>query len=509
MNISANLHDMESREVETLDVDLTDSSGCQILCCQCGTPIESNPSNTCLSCLSTRIDITEGLPKQSLLHFCKGCERYLLPPSAWVSCSLESKELLRICLSRLKGLSKVHVIDAGFIWTEPHSKRIKVKLTIQKEVLGSTILQQVFVVEYIVQHQMCEDCHRREAQDFWRAVVQVRQKVSHRRTFIYLEQLILKYHIHDGALKIKECHNGLDFYYSTKSAARKMVEFLTVHVPCRMKTSQQLVSHDIHNNKYQYKHTFSIEITPISKNDLVCLPLKLAQSLGGINQIVLCTRVTSFLQFVDPTTLEVAELSGNSYWKMPFNSLCDCRNLTEFYILHIEKSDHDCGKKVKGVLSDTWVVPLSDLGHENKQLHCRTNLGHILKVGDTALGFNFKSANLNDSNFDLMKTSDIPDVILVKKSYGDKVKRHKLRNWKLQELDKEMEVVPKANYDRDYAEFLETLEEDESFRKDVNIYFDPSVNQVSSDDVPPDVPQISLEEMLHDMTIQDNQSDNL
>lgn len=25
--------------------------------------------------------------------------------------------------------------DAGFIWTEPHSRRIKVKITVQKEVL--------------------------------------------------------------------------------------------------------------------------------------------------------------------------------------------------------------------------------------------------------------------------------------------------------------------------------------------------------------------------------------
>ena len=33
----------------------------------------------------------------------------------------------------------------------------------------------------------------------------------------------------------------------------------------RLKTSQQLVSHDIHNNKFQYKHTFSVEIAPISK----------------------------------------------------------------------------------------------------------------------------------------------------------------------------------------------------------------------------------------------------
>lgn len=30
--------------------------------------------------------------------------------------------------------SQVRLIDAGFLWTEPHSKRIKMKLTIQKEV---------------------------------------------------------------------------------------------------------------------------------------------------------------------------------------------------------------------------------------------------------------------------------------------------------------------------------------------------------------------------------------
>lgn len=30
--------------------------------------------------------------------------------------------------------SQVRLIDAGFLWTEPHSKRIKIKVTIQKEV---------------------------------------------------------------------------------------------------------------------------------------------------------------------------------------------------------------------------------------------------------------------------------------------------------------------------------------------------------------------------------------
>ena len=45
-------------------------------------------------------------------------------------------------------------------------------------------------------------------------------------------------------------------------------------------------------------------VAVVFQNDLVCLPLKLARSLGNINQVVLCNRVTSFLQFVDPTTLQ-------------------------------------------------------------------------------------------------------------------------------------------------------------------------------------------------------------
>lgn len=84
--------------------------------------------------LATSIDITDGIPKQATINFCKGCSRFLSPPTQWVICELESRELLAICLRKLKGLSKVRLIDAGFIWTEPHSKRLRVKLTIQKEV---------------------------------------------------------------------------------------------------------------------------------------------------------------------------------------------------------------------------------------------------------------------------------------------------------------------------------------------------------------------------------------
>lgn len=149
-----------------------------IPCCECGTPIEPNPANMCVPCLRARVDISEGIPKQGVLYFCKLCERYLQPPDTYVPAALESRELLAICLKKLKGLNKVRLVDAAFIWTEPHSRRIKVKLTIQKEVLNGAILQQAFVVEFVVNSQMCSDCQRAEAKDYWKSNVQVRQKNS-------------------------------------------------------------------------------------------------------------------------------------------------------------------------------------------------------------------------------------------------------------------------------------------------------------------------------------------
>lgn len=51
-------------------------------------------------------------------------------------------------------------------------------LSLTLQVMNGAILQQVFVVEFVIQYQMCDDCHRVEAKDFWKAVVQVRQKVG-------------------------------------------------------------------------------------------------------------------------------------------------------------------------------------------------------------------------------------------------------------------------------------------------------------------------------------------
>ena len=78
-----------------------------------------------------------------------------------------------------------------------------------RQVFNSTILQQEFVVEYIVANQNCDDCHRTAAKDHWNAVVQVRQKVDHKKTFFYIEQLIIKHRAAAKTVNIKDCADGV------------------------------------------------------------------------------------------------------------------------------------------------------------------------------------------------------------------------------------------------------------------------------------------------------------
>lgn len=124
-----------------------------ILCPTCGIKFTPTMSNICPNCTVSRTDITMGITKESVLTFCRFCRRYLRPP--WVLCERESRELLAICLRKIKGLNKVKLITAGFIWTEPHSKRIKVKLTISREVGNMSMIEQSFIVEFIEAYTQC------------------------------------------------------------------------------------------------------------------------------------------------------------------------------------------------------------------------------------------------------------------------------------------------------------------------------------------------------------------
>jgi nonsense-mediated mRNA decay protein 3 len=108
------------------------------------------------------------------------------------------------------------------------------------QVLTNTILEQTFEIEYLVQHGQCPDCAKLAAKNTWKAVVQVRQKVPHKRTFLYLEQLILKHNAQKDTISIKEVRDGLDFFYSQRSHALKMVEFLASVAPVKCMLNENI-----------------------------------------------------------------------------------------------------------------------------------------------------------------------------------------------------------------------------------------------------------------------------
>lgn len=96
----------------------------------------------------------------------------------------------------------------------------------------------------------------------------------------------------------------MDFFYATEGHARKMIDFLTTVLPCKYQHSKKLISHDIHSNIYNYKFTYSVEIVPISKDSVICLPKKLTQQLGGISPICLVLRVSNVLHVIDPSSAQ-------------------------------------------------------------------------------------------------------------------------------------------------------------------------------------------------------------
>ncbi len=58
-------------------------------------------------------------------------------------------------------------------------------------------------------------------------------QASHKKTFLYLEQLMLKHNAQKNVQRIKEAKDGLDFYYAQKQDARKLVDFIMSVVPSR------------------------------------------------------------------------------------------------------------------------------------------------------------------------------------------------------------------------------------------------------------------------------------
>ena len=183
----------------------------KIVCCLCSAVIDANPRGTCEACFRKSLNIKTSIPTEFEIIYCKGCQRFLRPP--YVKISRESTDMMNLCLSRIKSYDKkVKIIDSNFIYTEPHSKIIKIKVTMEKEI-EKNIITQNLIVEFKEKWLLCRDCQKNQTPHIWSSCVQIRQRVPHKKTMLYLEQIILHNKMQKNALDFKETNDGFDFFF--------------------------------------------------------------------------------------------------------------------------------------------------------------------------------------------------------------------------------------------------------------------------------------------------------
>jgi len=231
----------------------------------------------------------------------------------------------------------------------------------------------------------------------------------------------------------------------------------------------------------RHKDTTSVEIAPVSKDDVICLTQKQSRSLGGFGPLVIVARISSSVHMVDPLTARTHVLNAQQYWADPMPPLMSSRALVEYVVLDIEFIEGS--KNGRYQMADAEVARRSDFGSNDKTFHTRTHLGNLLQAGDTALGFDLFSANLADTNLNALNPSSTPEVILVRKTFTDRTRKRRVQNrrWKLEHLRpavdeeglKKMHRVERGaavRREADLERFMEELEEDAEMRAQVDMY---------------------------------------
>jgi nonsense-mediated mRNA decay protein 3 len=539
-----------------------------VLCCACGVPmLEPNDANTCAACLAATSDITRGISTEATLHQCRGCQRWHREAGKWIACELESRELMALCLSHVSGLkngggnnnnnnnnnkqnNRVRLVDASWIWTEPHSMRLKVRLTVQRQVQRGTILQQSFTVLFIVRNQQCIECQAEFRQGSWKSLVQVRQRVSHKRTFLYLEQLILKHDAHRGCLSIETFRDGMDFYFPDKGKAARFISFLENSCPVKSKHSKKLIGTDVKSNIANFKYTHMVEICPLCKDDLLFLPTKLARSLGNISRLVLVKNISNLIHLIDPLTGQTASMTPEAYWRRPFRPIITAARsrMTRYVVLGKEAvflrpnaAKRSTSRKQRSRLANLTLAKEDDLGVNDVQIEERSHVGYLHRAGDVCLGYDLKETQFVDDEAESLRSDGkFPDVIVVRKLYsgapggGDgassaAASSNKHRIWRLKRLDvvegEAQQNSRRAQHgaeadDVDEEDFMQEVEADREMRQNMNLYRSTAVEKKgvvgmetdeqnasvaedadeSDDD---DDQQVRLDELLEDLALDD------
>lgn len=449
----------------------------KIPCCLCGVSILPNAANQCSACLAQQFNLKELLQKggdRIDIYQCRQCRKFARTETVFEDCGPESPQLLSICLKHIPGFvqtkstsAKLHIVDAIWVWTEPHSMRLKVRVTVRTE-LENVQMQQRVMVEFQIKWKQCPDCNREFTSRTWQAIVQLRQKRDQgapRKGLAALEMALKRnLEIRKHVLQIDSCRHGLDFYFLGLPQAQSFASFLQRLAPMRIKTSQKLVSTDNHSNTAHIKYTLTADMVPLCRDDLILVGKGSRSKLAGRLGLVL--KVTSNISIVDASpkripTLDTMDLPAESYYKTggdkTYPILQTAERMIRWVVLDVEPcedpnssitdDDHNNNNnnaasgdegpqsggvvdKYKYTMANALVARESDMGQNDTTYSCVTHLGNLIQPGDIVLGYDLESTwatlSLSTSSLGVVDLEEVvhsnvvlPDCVLVKKVSGN------------------------------------------------------------------------------------------
>lgn len=356
------------------------------------------------------------------------------------------------------------VVEAFWIWTEPHSKRLRVGIDVEKSILdGKVTLRQRVEIMYVIINRQCLECIRTATDHSWGAVIQLRQRGGHTHSLskglAHIENEIWRASLHNLMLGVEKAKNGLDMFFKQKNQAEKVVTFLTARLPATVKLSKKMVSADRKSNTQKYEHAFLVDVAPLVKHDIVLVPKD--RSKGSGQELMVVNKVSSSIHCISPVTLKKMEISPTKYFAAPFLPLMSPSQLVSFIVLDVEpmpasesekintkQASSRTSRKVRkakgredvageedegsddlvrnqgGILAEIEIARESDLGCNNITFRVISHLGHLLLAGDSVLGYDLTHSStfsdLSAGGRDFSQTNAVgvsQDIVLVRKVF--------------------------------------------------------------------------------------------
>jgi nonsense-mediated mRNA decay protein 3 len=328
--------------------------------------------------------IAESVPRHNEVVHCPACSSYLRPPRSWIRAAPDSAELMQILIRRVDRHTARHgvaIAAAEFVAvpTEPphyNSKRLALRVRLRRETTHGVTVKEDHVSEFAVHDRLCDACGMARARaagpdQQWSAVVQVRQRASHRRTLIHLDQQIVRHGAADSAVRVDGSSGGLDFYFASRSHAARLVEFVSSVAPARVVgVARQLVSPN------SFRDVFSVELCAICRDDLIFLPREASRAIGGLGPLVLCVKVSKSVSLLDTNSMRLVAMSIAEYDRYRFEPLLSSRRLVEYVVLDVF---------VPYPTAWVQIARASDLGKNDTIFTVKTHIGWRLNPGDHVL----------------------------------------------------------------------------------------------------------------------------